>query len=331
MFVREEMMIIDFHIHYSPEELVRDKLGPGGSPRTVFVDGSPAYTYHDRLFALEKHIACMDQAGVDMAVLSSGAGLTDDLNRCRMVNDKLKEIEERFPGRFLGLAHVPPLGGGPSIHELERAVFQLGFKGVSIPSVIGKTELDAPELRPFFKKVNEMGLFIFVHPALSSSGAYLDYDLGRSVGREFQLVLTVIRLINGGVLDEFPGLNLIISHLGGGISALMGRIEPYQDKLFWGTADHPRHGKLPEGPFRDYFDRIYFDTGGFFGNINAVKCALVEMKPKNIVFGTDYPQEIRHEAQIERFVRDIKELPLSQEEIKGILGENGKRLLKIPK
>jgi len=60
-----------------------------------------------------------------------------------------------------------------------------------------------------------------------------------------------------------------------------------------------------------------------------VKCALVEMKPKNIVFGTDYPQEIRHEAQIERYVRDIKELPLSQEEIKGILGENGRKLLKI--
>ena len=322
-------MIIDFHIHYSPEELVRDKLGPGGSSRTVFVDGSPAYTYHDRLFDLEKHIACMDRAGVDRSVLSSGAGLTDDLSRCRMVNDKLKEVEERFPGRFLGLAHVPPLGGEPSLRELERAVSQLGFKGVSIPSVIGKRELDAPELRPFYHKVNEMGLFIFVHPALSSEGNYFDYDLGRSVGREFQLVLTVMRLINGGVLDEFPELNFIISHLGGGIAALMGRIEPYQDKVFWGTADHPRHGKLPQRPFRDYLDRIYFDTGGFFGSINAVKCALVEIKPKNIDFGTDYPQEIRDETQIENFVQNLKTLPLSQKEIQGILSENGKKLLKI--
>jgi len=96
-------MIIDFHIHYTPEELVHDKLGPGGSPRTVFVDGSPAYTYHDKLFSLENHIACMDKAGVDIAVLSSGAGLTDDLNRCRMVNDKLKEgrHETIFDGRGL--------------------------------------------------------------------------------------------------------------------------------------------------------------------------------------------------------------------------------------
>ena len=322
-------MIIDFHIHYTPEELVRDKLGPDGSPRTLFVNDNPAYTFHGKLFSLEKHIACMDRAGVDIAVLSSGAGLIDDLRQCQMVNDKLKEIEERFTGRFLGLAHIPPLGGKPSFRELERAVYELGFKGVAIPSVIEKTELDAPELRPFYRKVSEMGLFIFVHPALSSSGAYLDYDLGRSVGREFQLVLTVIRLINGGILDEFPKLNFIISHLGGGIAALMGRIEPYQDKVFWGTAGHPRHGKLPRHPFRGYFDKLYFDTGGFFGNINAVKCALLEIKSKNIVFGTDYPQEIRDEAQIERFIRDIKGLPLSQKEIKSILGENGKELLKL--
>jgi predicted TIM-barrel fold metal-dependent hydrolase len=322
-------MIIDFHIHYTPEVMVRDKLGPDGSPRTLFINDSPAYTFHDKLFRLEEHIGCMDRAGVDIAVLSSGAGLVDDLKQCQMVNDRLKEVEKRFLGRFLGLAHIPPLGGKPSFHELERAVYELGFKGVAIPSVIGKAELDVPELRPFYHEVNEMGLFIFVHPALSSSGNYFDYDLGRSVGREFQLVLTVIRLINGGILDEFPELNFLISHLGGGIAALMGRIEPYQDKLFWGTAGHPRHGKLPQKPFRDYLDRLYFDTGGFFGNINAVKCALLEIKPENIVFGTDFPQEIRDETQIKGFVRDIKALPLSQKEINGIFSENGKKLLKI--
>ena len=120
----------------------------------------------------------------------------------------------------------------------------------------------------------------------------MDYDLGRSVGREFQLVLAVIRLINGGILDEFPGLNFIISHLGGGIAALMGRIEPYQDKVFWMTANHERHGKLPREPFRNYLNRLYFDMGGCFGNISPVKCALVEINPEKLLLGTDYPQEM---------------------------------------
>jgi predicted TIM-barrel fold metal-dependent hydrolase len=322
-------MIIDFHIHYTPEELVRDKLGPGGSPRTIFVDGAPATTVHDRVFALEKHIAFMDLAGIDMAVLSSAAGFINDLNRCRMVNDKLKWVEGRFPGRILGVAHVPPLGGEASLRELKRAALDLGFKGVAIPAVLGEVELDAPVLRPFYQKVRELGLFIFIHPALSSSGNYFDYDLGRSVGREFQLVLAVIRLINGGVLDEFPELNIIISHLGGGIAALMSRIVSYQERVFWGTADHPRHGKLPKEPFKSYLSRLYFDTGGIFGDINPVKCALLEIKAENILFGTDYPQEIRDGMIIKKFVREIRDLPLTRKQIDTILSENGKKLLRI--
>ena len=56
-------MIVDFHIHYSPEELVRPKLGPRGTPRTIFVNGAPVQMPRQQLFALEDHIAAMDEAG----------------------------------------------------------------------------------------------------------------------------------------------------------------------------------------------------------------------------------------------------------------------------
>jgi predicted TIM-barrel fold metal-dependent hydrolase len=320
-------MIVDFHIHYSPEELVRAKLGPGGTPRTIFVNGVPTQMPQRQLFALEDHIASMDYAGVDAAVLSSPAGLVNDLNQCRMVNDKLKWIEERFPRRLYGMAHVPPLGGEASFLELERTVSELGFKGVALASLLGEVELDAPELWPFYAKAEELGMYVFLHPSLSSPGNYMDYDLGRSVGREFQLVLAVIRLINGGVMDAFPGLDFIVSHLGGGIAALMGRIEPYQDKVFWMTHDHDRHGKLPREPFRNYLNRLYFDLGGCFGNVNPVKCALVELKPESLLFGTDYPQEMRDGQSVKGFVEEIKKLPLSRQQIEGILGENGRKFL----
>jgi predicted TIM-barrel fold metal-dependent hydrolase len=321
-------MIIDFHIHYSPEELVREKLGPGEAPRTIFVNGAPTQMPQKQLFALEDHVAAMDLAGVDLAVLTSPAGLVNDLKQCRMINDKLKSAEDRFPGRFQGMAHVPPLGGKESIRELKRTVSELGYKGVIISSLLGDLELDAPELRTFYRTAEELGLFVFVHPSLISPGNYLDYDLGRSVGREFQMALATIRLINGGILDDFPGLTFIISHLGGGIAALMGRIEPYQDKVFWMTADHPRHGKLPRGPFRNYLDRLYFDLGGCFGNVNPVKCALVEIKPEKLLLGTDYPQEMRTGESVKQFVEEINKLPLSKDQIDGILGANAKRFVK---
>ena len=321
------MPVIDFHVHHSPYDLVKEKIKPEETIKTVFVDGSPAYTFHHKLYDLEFQLACMDKAGIDISVLSSGSGLGTPLSQCKIVNDKLRQVEKDFPGRFLGLTHVPQLGGDASLDELERGAKELGFKGVAMPSIVGDTELDSTDLYPYYQKVCELGQFIFVHPALSG-GNYLDYDLGRSVAREFQLVTSVMRIINGGVLDEFPDLQFIISHCGGGIAAIMGRIEPYQDREFWGTAEHPRHGKLPKEPFRYYMDnRLMFDTGGFFGNVNAIKAALLEIKPGQLVLGTDYPQEIRDEVLLISLIEGIKGLPLEKEEIDGILCNNGKHLI----
>jgi aminocarboxymuconate-semialdehyde decarboxylase len=156
----------------------------------------------------------------------------------------------------------------------------------------------------------------------------MDYDLGRSVSREFQSVLAVIRLINGGIMDEFPGLSFIISHLGGGIAALMGRIEPYQDKAFRMPADHERHGKPPREPFRKCLNRLYFDMDGCFGDISPVKCAPVEINLEKLLPGADYPREMRDGQSIGTFLDEIRKLPLSREQIEGIPGENGKQFFK---
>ena len=323
------MPVIDFHVHHSPYELIKDKIRPDETIKTVFIDGSPAYTFHHKLYDLEFHLACMDKAGIDISVLSSGGGLGTPLSQCKILNDKLRQVEKDFPGRFMGLTHAPPLGGKESLDELERGAKELGFKGVAMPSIVGEIELDSTDLYPFYKKVCDLGQFIFVHPALGG-GTFLDYDLGRSVAREFQLVTTVMRVINGGLLDEFPDLQFIISHCGGGFAAIMGRIEPYQDREFWGTAEHPRHGKLPKMPFRHYIDnRLLFDTGGFFGNINAVKAALLEIKPERLVLGTDYPQEIRDEVLMIKLIDGIKGLPLEKKQIDGILGEYGRKLIGV--
>jgi predicted TIM-barrel fold metal-dependent hydrolase len=85
---------------------------------------------------------------------------------------------------------------------------------------------------------------------------------------------------------------------------------------------------LPKEPFRSYLDNMYFDLGGCFGNVNPVKCALVEIKPEKLLFGTDYPQEMRGGQSIKKFVEEIKKLPLSQKQIEGILGDNGRKFLK---
>lgn len=322
------MVVIDFHIHYCPEEILRPRLGPGDGVRTIFTeDGKTGDCVVPLRFQLDKFVEMMDHAGVDVAVLSSGVGMREGLRECRIVNDSLRETEERYPGRFKGMAHTTPLGGPDAFAELERCVRELGFRGAAMHSVVQGRQVDDPELWPFYEKVQDLGLFLFIHPGPATYDIYYDYDLGRSVGREGHLMTVMVRLINGGVLDDFPGLRIVMSHLGGGFSMWMSRIIGYQNKEFWGTAGHPRHGKVAKRPFREYLDGLLFDTGGIWGDINPVKATLLELSPKNIVFGTDYPLEIREGETVRSFVQKIRELPLTKQEIDGILGDNGRALI----
>lgn len=68
------MTVYDFHIHYTPENLVRERLG-GKKTITRYKHGVPASTSHEGLFKLEGHIASMDAGGVDVALLSSAAAM----------------------------------------------------------------------------------------------------------------------------------------------------------------------------------------------------------------------------------------------------------------
>lgn len=326
--------VIDFHIHYSPKALIQDKLDKLRSPddkQVSYVQGVPAYTTHNGLHDLDRHIRMMDHAGVDIAVISSGEGMGGDLEKCKIVNDALHEAMAIHEGRIIGMAHAPALGGAAAFAELERGIKQLGLKGVAVTSTVQGKGLDDKELWPFYEKVQELGTFLFVHPALASPTlgfqGFDAYDLYRAVGREFDLVLATIRLICGGVLDDFPDLKIVISHLGGGITSLLGRIKSYQDKEFWGLSGDPVHGRTAKEPFEHYLSRLYFDTGGHIGDMTAVQAALLNIPSDRLLFGTDYPQEIRTKEEIRQFVDNIDRLPLSRDEVDGILGFNGYQLL----
>jgi hypothetical protein len=119
-----------------------------------------------------------------------------------------------------------------------------------------------------------------------------------------------------------------MAHLSGGIASMLGRIRSFQDKAFWGTKDNPRHGMTPKHDFDHYIrNRIIFDTAGFAGDIRSVKTGLVEIPASQIVFATDYPQEIRQREVVRDFVRDIRALGADGERI---LSGNVGKLLKMP-
>lgn len=126
-------MIVDFQHHFTPRELFKEELGPR---RGLQYDetGAPSYTSHALLYDLDEHVRMMDLAGIDAAFLSSGAGMGADLERSRLINDRAREAERTYPGRFIGAAHVHPLGGPEAFRELARCAVELGFPGVVITS-----------------------------------------------------------------------------------------------------------------------------------------------------------------------------------------------------
>ena len=127
----------------------------------------------------------------------------------------------------------------------------------------------------------------------------------------------------GGVLEDFPDLKFVISHMGGGISSIMERIEQYLD---FPDATGSRIRK----PFRHYFDKLYFDLAGSVGGMNAVKCALTTINPTQLVFGTDYPQEFAENPKdIKKYLENIRELELDEGTKQLILGGTASKLLQL--
>ncbi len=320
-------MIVDFHHHFVPRELI--KQDPGDKLILSYDEtGAPSYTTHKLLFDHEAHIAMMDASSIGVAVLSSASGMSTDIERSRLVNDTAKALEKAYPKRYIGFAHANPLGGAAAMNELARCADELGYPGVTITSEQDGLYLDDPAFEPFWSECERRDLFVFVHPALklNESKQFNAYDLARSVGREFSLVLATIRLINGQVFDRHPKLIVQMSHLAGGISALLGRLRSYQDKEFWGTKGNPTHGIAPARDFDSYLrNNFIFDTGGFCGEIGSVKTALVEIPASRLVFGTDYPQEIRTSGVTANFIKEIGKLGADGEQI---LRTTAKSLLK---
>jgi predicted TIM-barrel fold metal-dependent hydrolase len=283
-------------------------------------------TVHSQLFDLEAQLHDMDRVGIDVAVQSCILGWDATLENCQLINDCTATIQKEHPKRFVGLAHAPVMEIA-GLRELERAVSELGLKGVTISSQANGLSLDAKEFTPFYDLMNRLGVPIFVHPALAPKGysLMLDYQLPVILTREFDLGVAVTRLIAGGVVERYPNLDFVFAHFGGGLAGYKERISRSSYRF-----------RLPKS-FEDYFDRLYFDMAGFEGSPIALRCALEGIKPERMIFATDYPQNFnsndpkqgRSVEGVREYIAEIRKLPLNQTVVDGMLGATAARLLRL--
>jgi predicted TIM-barrel fold metal-dependent hydrolase len=309
-------MVIDFQQHYTPPELL--KSGDAVSAR-LDENGNPNYLLNPLLADLAAHLRMMEAAGIDAGVLSCGSGFDQpDIAICRLVNDRIRQAVDDHPGRFIGLAHVPALVPLEAASEMKRCAVELDFCGVVIGSEVQGQALDSEALRPFWRAAADLGLYVFVHPLPQViRWAHMDADdLGRMLGWQFSLMVAAIRMINSGLLDEFPTLRVQFAHFAAGLGRYLGRIRGFQQREKWGTAGVPRHGRQPRKPIDHYLEeRLFYDCAGWAGPDHAaewgaewVRFGLQEVALSQTVFATDYPQAVREGGEAAAYVAAVRAL-----------------------
>jgi aminocarboxymuconate-semialdehyde decarboxylase len=225
-------MIIDLHAHYVPESFLEaiEKEGTpygatlqrAGRYPTILVGGRPYGPITRHYYETKPRLADMDKAGVDMQVLSLSppmvyfADAALGAHLARLYNDELAATVASRPDRLAGLATVPLQDVPASVAELERAIRQLGLRGVYIGSNVCGKDLDHPDLFPFFAKAETLRAPIFIHPIDTLGVERLRaYYLHNGLGNPFDTAVAAARLIFGGVLDRLPRLRVCLAHAGG--------------------------------------------------------------------------------------------------------------------
>jgi predicted TIM-barrel fold metal-dependent hydrolase len=326
-------MIVDFQHHYTPPELMDNRKG--AILTRLNANQDPILRLTSLLADLPAHVRMMDQAGIDAAVLSCLQGLDEpNVATCRLINDRMHQAEQDHPGRFIGLAHVPALDPQEAAAELKRCAVELGFPGVVIASELQGHSLDAESLLPFWKETADLGLFVFVHPLPQVIGwRQMDADdLGRMLGWEFSLMVTTVRLINSGLLDEVP-LKILVAHFAGGIGRYLPRILGFQQREETGTASIPQHNRRPRKAFEHYLrERLFYDCAGWSGRTHAaergaewVRIGLTELPASQVVFATDYPQAVHNDNEVIAYVNAVRALGSEAQAV--LHGANAEKLI----
>jgi len=202
----------------------------------------------------------------------------------RMVNEFTAQEVRKRPAQWVGLATLPLQDTGLAVRELTHAVNNLGLKGVVMGSNVNGRGFDEEAFLPFFAKVEELGVPIFIHPNNPAGIERIrNYYLANFLGLPLESTITAAHLVFGGILDRFPNLKICLSHAGGVLPFLVGRLEH-------GQAERPEARERCKHPFSYYLKNFYCDTITF--RPDTLRFVLELMPPGHVFLGTDYPYDM---------------------------------------
>jgi aminocarboxymuconate-semialdehyde decarboxylase len=326
------MRIVDSHFHWWPRSIFDRLCKRKAYPRAEVNDiGGYAYWRHAgsteplnvwaEWFDLDDQLAHMDGLGHEVDVVCSIGPFSvhfSDLpaeegrDAALAWNEEMAGAQRKHPGRVWASAAVPLVDTKIAIDVLDHAINDLGLMGANLPgSVGGDPRIDAERLEPFYDRVEELGIPLFLHPTDAVFQDMLDgYDgaLHLSLGRVIEVSVAASRLVLSGVMARHPDLKLVMSHTGGALPYQSGRMDKNGKKA-----------NLPEPP-STYLKRMYSDT--VTPHMEGMKFAIEYYGVDHVMYGSDYPCWSPTDA-----LGFLDEIGLPQADQEKILNTNARRIL----
>ena len=334
------MKRIDFEAHFYTREYIKALSENAGYPRIeegnkersrrLWYAPEVGQPFADFLLSAlldlgEERLKTMDKSGIDVQALSLSAPGLEQLDPAKGVplarkcNNALAEVIKKYPGRFMGYAALAPKAPEEAADELERAVKELGFIGWNTHSNYGDSYLDDKRYRPILERAERLNIPIYLHPTVPAIPQVRTYGFaiaGSPFGFGMETAMCMMRLIYSGIFDRYPGLKIILGHLGEVLPFLMKRIDWAYVRPF-DPAARPAISKKPSEYLKN---NVFVTTSGNYYE-PAFMCTREAFGIEKIILGTDYPYEDTEEG-----IQFIEGLPIGREEKDKIYHQNARQL-----
>lgn len=294
----EASLVVDFHGHLAVPAADALCLGQPGlaaelaaeqrahSPQSLAANRAQLASLGQRLTDVGSRLANLDAMAVDIQVVGpmpmhhywADADLAARL--ARTVNETVAEHCAEAPERLYGLGTVPLQHPDLAVALLDEAVTKDGLYGISVSTTVNGRELADPAHDEVWRKAEECGAVVFVHPWGCSLGERLaTHYLGNTVGQPVETAVALSHLIFTGVLDRFPRLKLVAAHGGGYLPTYIGR----SDHAWRVRPDARRCAEPPSA----YLRRMWFDALVY--TPRGLRHLIEEVGADRVVLGTDHP------------------------------------------
>ena len=329
-------MIVDIHAHYVSPQLIGEaarngadygvlieQVAPDRERLSFTADGVRLRPFFAELCSLALRLPYLDAQAVDVQVVSTWTDMAGDqlpakqgARWARLQNATLAADVAAAGSRFVAMGTLPMQDVSCALAELDHLVEHLGIRSVEIGTNINGRDLDHPELRPLWKRLADLEVFVLLHPPFKPVGLERagDYFLNNLVSYPVDTTIAAARLIFSGILDELPGLTCCLAHGGGFLPYQIGRLDR-------GFAAHPACRQNLQRPPSEFLRAFYYDT--LTHNLDALAYLSGMVGAARLLYGSDYPFEMLDESGPARVSALTS---ISPAEIDDVLANNACRL-----